>query len=237
MPVTDTSSAAPLAAARQSAGAQGLLWRVGERMRARFWLKAVGITAFMWIFFIGYFELLRHPSAAVTTMPLTDIDRWIGFHPWALWPYFSLWLYVALPPGLLTTTRALLRYGVWVGALLGVGLACFWWWPTAVPPLAEHSDFPGFGLLRGVDAAGNACPSLHVASASFSAWWLDHLLRDLRARPWTRVVNLFWYGLIVWSTLAIKQHVWWDAVAGIALALVFVPAALPRRQGAAGGTI
>ena len=204
--------------------------RVAERMRARFWLKAVGITAYMWLFFAAYFYLLRQPSGPVTTMPLSAVDHWVGFQPWALWPYFSLWLYVTLPPGLLTTPRELLRYGAWIGALLVAGLACFMWWPSAVPHLPVHSDFPGYGLLRGVDAAGNACPSLHVASASFSALWLDHLLRELRGRASLRLVNALWFGLIVWSTLATKQHVWWDAVAGVALALAIAPLSLPRRR-------
>lgn len=199
-------------------------------MRARFWLKAVGISAFMWLFFAAYFHLLRHPGRDVFPMPLTAIDRWLDFQPWAFWPYVSLWLYVVLPPGLLMTTRELVRYGAWIGALCIAGLACFYAWPTAVPNLAvQAADYPGFGLLRGVDAAGNACPSLHVATASFSALWLDHLLREAGARTWARWINALWFGLIVWSTLAIKQHVWWDAVAGVALALLFAPASLPRR--------
>lgn len=238
MPAPDKPPASVLSPATSgSAAAHGFAQRIADRMRARFWLKAVGITAYMWLFFVAYFHLLRQPSGPVTTMPVTTIDHWVGFVPWALWPYFSLWLYVSLPPGLLTTTRELLRYGVWVGGLLIAGLACFRWWPSAVPHLPVHSDFPGYGLLRGVDAAGNACPSLHVASATFSAVWLDHLLRETRAGTPLRLVNAFWYGLIVWSTLATKQHVWWDAVAGVALALAFAPLSLPRGQSPASRTI
>src|SRR5262245_34505807 len=72
--------------------------RVWARLRVRFWLKAIGTTAFMWLFFAGYFHVLRHPTHAAAVMPLTSVDRWIGFAPWALWPYVSLWVYVALPP-------------------------------------------------------------------------------------------------------------------------------------------
>ena len=42
------------------------------------------------------------------------------------------------------------------------------------------------------------------------------------------VANVGWYGLIVWSTLAIKQHVWWDVLAGLMLALVI---GLPSLRG------
>jgi membrane-associated phospholipid phosphatase len=217
--------------ARTHPRTNALLLDIGERMRARFWLKALGITAFMGLFFAAYFHLLRHPGQDVIAMPLTAIDRWIGFHPWAFWPYVSLWLYVVLPPGLLMTTRELVRYGTWIAGLCLTGLACFYVWPTAVPNLSvQAADYPGFGLLRGVDAAGNACPSLHVATATFSVLWLDHLLREVGARRWARWLNVLWFGLIVWSTLAIKQHVWLDVVAGAALALLFAPASLPRRR-------
>jgi len=207
-------------------------------MRAWFWLKAVGTTAFMWLFFIGYFHLLRHPARPALEMPVTAIDRWIDFHPWALWPYLSLWVYVAIPAGLLTSFRALLHYGLWIGALCATGLACFYLWPTSVPHVdAADASHAGFSLLRGVDAVGNACPSLHVASATYSMLWLRQLLAELALPRWTRVLNVTWFALIVWSTLAIKQHVWWDLVAGVMLALVFAWPSLRSRVGPRGGDI
>ena len=179
---------------------------------------------------------MHTPTQAPIVMPLTAIDRWIPFHPWALWPYISLWFYVALPPSLLTSFRSLLSYGSWVGALCIAGLVCFYFWPTAVPrqPLSTEG-MAGFDLLRGVDAAGNACPSLHVAAATFSAWWLHRLLHALALPAWLRAANAAWYALIVWSTIATRQHVWWDVLAGVALALLFTPASLrwvgaPRRD-------
>jgi PAP2 superfamily protein len=191
-------------------------------MRAWFWLKAAGTTAFMWLFFVGYFHLLRHPARPPLEMPVTAIDHWIEFQAWALWPYVSLWVYVAIPAGLLTTFRDLLRYGLWIGALCVAGLACFLLWPTAVPRVdTPGAAQAGFALLRGVDATGNACPSLHVATATFSALWLHRLLSDLALPRWLRALNVGWFALIVWSTLAIRQHVWWDVVAGVMLALVF----------------
>jgi hypothetical protein len=203
-------------------------WRFASWLRAQFWLKTVGITAFMWLFFVGYFHLLREPVRPPIEMPLTPVDRWIGIHDWALWPYLSLWAYVVMPPALMPTARKLIRYGWWVGALCVAGLACFYWWPTAVPPQLMAEGHAGFDLLRGVDAAGNACPSMHVATACFSALWIDRLLRDLAMPRPLRTANLCWFLLIVWSTLAIKQHVWWDVVAGLMLALAI---GLPSLRG------
>ena len=196
-----------------------------RRFRHQFWLKFIGISAFMWLFFIGYFHVLRYPVQPVTEMPLTLLDQWVTFQPAALVAYVSLWLYVGLPAGLMTSLRQLLAYGLWVGALCAAGLVIFYAFPTAVPrqllpvDVALHT---GFALLQGVDAAGNACPSLHVATALFSAFWIDRLLRQLRA-PWPpRALNALWLLLIVYATMAIKQHVALDVAGGTLLALLFV---------------
>src|SRR6202012_879312 len=73
------------------------------RIASNWWLKFFGITAFITVFFFGYFLLLRFPVFPVTVMPLTAIDRIVPFHPAALGLYLSLWFYVSLPPTLLRT--------------------------------------------------------------------------------------------------------------------------------------
>jgi hypothetical protein len=193
-------------------------------MRRHLVLKTLGITAFMWLFFLAYFYLLRHPARPVIVMPLTALDRAIPFQPGLLAAYVSLWIYVGIPPGLMLSLREALTYGAWMGSLCLVGLACFYFVPTEVPHLAVATDLAqhaGFALLQGVDAGGNACPSLHVACATFSAAWVHQMLRATGARRVFFVVNAAWLALIVYSTLAIKQHVAIDALAGAALAAVF----------------
>ena len=200
-----------------------------RRLRHHFVLKFLGISGFMSLFFQGYFYLLLNPARPVTVMPLTALDHWITFQPSALAAYLSLWFYVGIPAGLMASLRQLVVYGAWVAALCLTGLACFYVFPTAVPaPLSpvDVAQHPAFGLLQGVDAAGNASPSLHVASAVFSALWIERLLREVGA-PWpARATNGVWVTLIVYSTLAVKQHVVLDAVAGTLLALPFAWASL-----------
>jgi hypothetical protein len=224
------------AAAAPPAGA-GWAQELGVLMRRHFLLKTAGICLFMWVFFIAYFHLLREPARPVFTMPLTAIDGWVGFSTAALWPYASLWLYVGIAPGLMPSLHALLRYGIWAAGLCISGLLIFWFAPTAVPlrPLpAEALAHPGFALLQGVDAAGNACPSLHVAAAVFNAFWVRHLLAVVGAPGWLRLLNGGWLLAIVWSTLATHQHVALDAAAGALLGAAFAGAALrwgPRWNG------
>ncbi len=200
-----------------------------QRLRSRWLLKFLGVCGFMWLFFVGYFHTLRAPVHAVQVMPLTWLDHAVPFQPYALGAYVSLWVYVALPAALMLNLRALVVYGLWVGSLSLTGLLCFYLWPTSVPPhnsLVDIASHPGFALLQGVDAAGNACPSLHVATAVFSALWLQRLLQVMQAPVALRVGNWVWVLLIVYSTLAIKQHVAWDVLAGTLLGAAFAMASL-----------
>jgi membrane-associated phospholipid phosphatase len=193
------------------------------RMRHLLALKLVGTTAFTWLFFIGYFHLLRHPAYPVTVMPLTALDHLIPFQPQALIAYVSLWLYIGVAPGLQRSFAELVVYGLWVAALCLTGLALFYVWPTQVPPLLapDVSGVFGFEMLKGVDAAGNACPSMHVAVAMFTAIRVDEVLRRVGAPRSLRVVNGVWLAAIALSTLAVKQHVALDAAAGAVLGIVF----------------
>jgi acyl carrier protein len=166
---------------------------LAQRMRDRFFIKLIGVSAFTTLFFAAYFHLLRNPAYPVTRMPLTALDAMVAFQPHALWIYLSLWVYVGIAPGLMLRWRELIVYGVWVNAMLLAGLACFYFWPTEVPSRAmDVTGYPGFAMLQGVDAAGNACPSMHVAAAVFSACWIERLLRIVAVPRWVRTINLLW---------------------------------------------
>ena len=209
---------------------------IGLRMRHLFLLKLFGTTAFVWAFFVGYFYLLRHPAQPVFPMPLTALDHLIPFQPSMLFAYLSLWLYVGVAPGLQRTFRELMVYGAWAAALCLTGLGVFYFWPTAVPPpTIDASGYPGFRMLQGVDAAGNACPSMHVAIAMFTVVWIEHLLRNARAPLALRALNVAWFLAIAWSTLAIRQHVVLDVLAGTLLGLAFALPSLRWRARAAPG--
>jgi hypothetical protein len=196
-----------------------------------FWFKCFGTMGFTFVFFAAYVFLLNHPAFPVTLIPITSLDRMIGIEPLALPLYLSLWLYVSLPPMLMMTRRALTEYGLWIGALCLSGLAIFYFWPTAIP--ASHVDwarYPGMAFLKGVDAAGNACPSLHVATAVFSCFWLNQQLRSHGLGLRWIILNVSWCTGIVYSTMATKQHMALDVFAGIGLALIFAWACNWARQ-------
>jgi membrane-associated phospholipid phosphatase len=191
-----------------------------QRLKKHWFLKTVGTTLFMAIFFYSYFEILHQPIYPVFTMPLTAVDDWIVFWPPAFYLYVSLWLYSILVPALQPSFFRLVAYGCGIGLLCLIGLVCFLFFPTTVPygSMGWFYD-PQLSLLRKLDLAGNACPSLHVASAIFTAVCLQSLFRRIGCPTWLNRLSWLWCALIVYSTMAIKQHVMWDVVAGALLAL------------------
>lgn len=188
------------------------------RLAAHPWLKGTGLTLGMSAFFAGYFSILNDPRHPVTVVPALPLDGAIAFSPYWIFPYFSLWFYVSLYPALLTDRRRLVRYALASTGLAATGLAIFHRWPTTiVQPALDWETYPLVGFLKTVDAAGNVCPSLHVAFAVFTADALGRLLREAGARTFWPALNLLWAAAIVYSTLATKQHVVLDVAAGAAL--------------------
>jgi len=194
-------------------------------------LKSIGTMLFISLFFGAYFYLLKDPAYPTTVMPITLLDRLIGFQPLALPMYLSLWVYVSLPPAFLATRRELHGYGLAMAGTCLAGLIVFYFWPTAVP--AAHIDwarYPDVEFLKSMDASGNACPSLHVTTAIFSGIWLHHLLRRFDAPQWILIVNWTWCIGIIYSTLATRQHVAVDVLAGLALGVLGACLSLRHRM-------
>jgi membrane-associated phospholipid phosphatase len=200
------------------------LWFKEFRRRImRLWFfKSTGTALFLIGFFQAYFALLRFPSSTVTIMPTAWLDDAIAFWPPAFYIYASLWLYTALVPALQPSFKALVAYGLGIGSVCLTGLSFFYFFPTMVPFKAvEMSTEGSMAILRKIDLSGNACPSLHVATAIFTAMCMHQLLLTMRTPTWMRLGNWVWCALIVYSTMGIKQHVMWDVIAGIALGAVF----------------
>jgi membrane-associated phospholipid phosphatase len=194
------------------------------------YLKSIGTTLFISLFFGAYFYLLKDPTYPTTVMPITLLDRLIGFQPLALPMYISLWVYVSLPPALLATRRELYGYGLAMAGTCLAGLIVFYFWPTVVPAAnIDWAQYPDVAFLKSMDASGNACPSLHVATAVFSGIWLHHLLRRFGAPPWILIFNWVWCTGIVYSALATRQHVAVDVLAGLVLGVLAATLSLLHR--------
>lgn len=148
---------------------------------------------------------------APATVPALWPDDMIPFMPMALWPYLSqfalLFCAIWFAPDNAQRTRTF--YAMLLAS--AVASVIFIVFPTELP--RQTVEGAGWKLLYTLDVPGNCFPSLHAALAALSAAAL------MRAgRGWAVAVPL-WVAVIIFSTLATKQHMVIDIVGGLALAL------------------
>jgi len=62
---------------------------------------------------------------------------------------------------------------------------------------------------------------------------LARQLREVAAPAWARALNIAWAVAIVYSTMAVRQHVLVDVLGGLALGIGFGLASRPRKAVAA----
>lgn len=217
---TDSSPDDSSAPAVSHSAAQPWLAALWRRCTTLFALKLVGNTVATLGFFPLYFWIMKNAGQA-WVLPLTAVDQLIAFWPALLPVYLSLWGYIALPVLLAKDKRELLSFSLGCAAMTALALLVFWFMPTAIPNFTVDT-LPGTSLqfLKRVDSAGNAFPSLHVSFSVFACVVLARQLREVGAPAWLRVVNVAWAVGIVYSTMAVRQHVLIDVMGGFALGVL-----------------
>jgi membrane-associated phospholipid phosphatase len=196
--------------------------RLRERLRAQLpakiavWLGlAVGIC-------VPYFTLQRLELFPRREVPVLALDGAIGFEPSWLWAYLSLGLMVPLAPLLATRADELARYARGLALLSLACFAAFLLVPVEGPRPAVPPDHGAYRMLVAVDRPANSFPSLHAGLAVYSLLFAWRALRDdlsLAARRALAAAGGLWVALILYSTLATRQHWAVDLPAGMAVAV------------------
>jgi hypothetical protein len=169
-------------------------------------------------FCVCYFTLQRFPLLPTRALPLTALDRAIGFHPGAIYVYQSVYLLIPLFPFLATTRRQLTQYTRGFVWLCGVSFLIFLLVPVVCPRPDEATSVAMFQLMTSYDGKINTIPSLHVGLSVYSVLFGARLARDvphLRPIVW---IGAVWAATIAYSALATKQHYAVDVPPGAALA-------------------
>jgi membrane-associated phospholipid phosphatase len=193
----------------------GGLWRcVIAEWKIKFFLGGAVTLAF----WAGYFLLERFPQAPVTQMPELAIDRMIPFWPGAAFIYVSQFATMPLIIWLMTSRRQLFVCCRGLTLLIGVGFACFYFWPTSVarPEMGPGGNF-FYDLVVNSDLPRNACPSLHAAFGVFIAGCAWEMFRSWKNGGWLIGAMWLWTAAVLVSTLLTKQHVFLDLAAGVVL--------------------
>jgi membrane-associated phospholipid phosphatase len=171
-------------------------------------------------FSVVYFSLQRFPLFASRTLPLTALDRAIGFHPETIYVYQSVYLLVPLFPFLARTRGELKQYTLGFAWLCGISFLIFAFVPIAGPRPDDETHVAMFRLMTKYDWKVNAMPSLHVGLATYSllfGYQLSQTDQDLRLLVW---IGVAWASLIAYAALATKQHYAADMPPGVVLAWV-----------------
>jgi hypothetical protein len=169
---------------------------------AMFLLLAVGIV-------VPYFSLQRWRPFPPRAPIETPLDAWIPFQPeWAP-AYLSVCLLVPLFPLLALRREDVWRYLRGIAALCLPCFACFLLAPMPGPRPEVAAVDGAYGWLVGVDATWNAFPSLHAGLVLYSFLYGRRAIgADLspRARHTVGALSALWGALILYGTLATKQH-------------------------------
>jgi membrane-associated phospholipid phosphatase len=179
------------------------------------WRLKLGMTIVAGVLFWSlYLFLSRHAFFPIHTLPVTQLDALAGFQPqpWAL-VYESNFLLVGIIPWLITSRDSLRRYVAGFALLSGACFLIFALFPVASPRPANLDANPFLIFITRVDGPLNAFPSLHAGTLVYALALARRLFRG-RLSPVVAGILLIWAGLILFATLATKQHYALDLLAG-----------------------
>ena len=161
--------------------------------------------------------ILREPAPVA----LTPVDNFIALSYYWIWAYVSYYIYIF---GSFLVIQKELNKKIMVLAYFSAGLAStliFFLFPTMISrdhyPLAQITDISAWVLqtIRSTDASVNCMPSMHVALSLIAT--LTICLDSKKLRP----IAIPWFLLIAYSTMATKQHYFYDVVTGCIHGLFF----------------
>ncbi len=166
------------------------------------------------------------PNKVVWREPMpvraTPVDEFVTLSTLWVWPYVSYYIYIF---GAFLALRTEKFKKVLILAYATAGLAStviFFSFPTMISrderyPLAQVTDLSDWVLdfIRSSDRSINCMPSMHVALSLIAT-----LTICSEQKKW-RPVAVIWFTLIAYSTMATKQHYFYDVISGSLHGLVF----------------
>lgn len=172
---------------------------------------------------VPYFALQHVRWLPIRELSATSMDRAIEFSPEWIYAYASLALLVPLAPLLARTRTELVRYSEGLAILCATCFVLFLLVPVAGPRPESAGASGLYAAIVAVDRPTNSLPSLHAGLTVYSLLFMGRVFASsLGARERSRFVAAagVWGGLILYSTLATKQHWMVDLPAGALIAWV-----------------
>lgn len=191
--------------------------RVLACWRGKVTMFVVLVPLFNAFYFLPQWVAWRVPGR----LPMTVVDRIVPFDPGWVYAYVSMYVMLMIPPLLTTRAGHLWRYTVGVTIMfLGAALV-FIVWPVEYPRPALTDVAPRlYRYVVSIDRPVNSIPSLHAGLVAYTLFFAGRALEDLpaRARRLLFIVGVVWSAIILYGTLATKQHYLLDLPPGVLLA-------------------
>lgn len=199
----------------------GLYFALLGRLRSNFGLKVLLLLTLPVLVTVGYLAVQRGIIFPEHKIPLTWFDRIIPFQPRWIWAYLSLYLLNPIGPLFTRSRQDLLRYARGILFLFACGFVCFVFFPVAGPrPLSADSYWLYLRLIE-IDRPYNSFPSLHAGCAVYAVLFAGYASADTTRRILRACLlslGWIWVALILYSTVATRQHFFLDLPPGILLA-------------------
>ena len=175
-----------------------------------------GVILVIWIM-APYLLLQQFAIREVYWLKPSAFDRAIPVNFYALWFYFTYYLLLAIV-GLSVSKTVYLRFLLSVGWAVLVAHMVFFFFPNGVSRegVSLESAPIFYEFLLFYDEPRNAFPSLHAALAVIACL---AVCQCCRYHPIARCFVWLWVVGIFWSTIALRQHVSLDLIAGAVVAV------------------
>jgi membrane-associated phospholipid phosphatase len=176
------------------------------------------------IFWLSVTYMLPNKIVLRDPVPVrgTRIDELITLSTNWVWPYVSYYIYIF---GMFLALRTDKFKKVLILAYTTAGFVStliFFTFPTMIfrdefYPLSHVTGISEWALqfIRSTDRSINCMPSMHVALSLIAT-----LTLSMEQKKW-RPLAIVWFSLIAYSTMATKQHYFYDVVSGSMHGLIF----------------
>lgn len=170
------------------------------------------------ILIILYYAASYTTPFAAKELPLTFIDRGIGFHVVLIYIYISFYFMFLIS---IVTNQKIYAIQCAKSIVINTLIASciFFFFPTRMPPAIyasdEHTHYFLSRIIQSLDVKNNCFPSLHIANAYTAAFFLA-----IERKLILKWVVWIWFFLICWSVMSTGQHYFYDIIGGIILALI-----------------
>ncbi len=178
--------------------------------------------------YITWFFLLEQKVTTNYTPIHIWLDDYIPFNEWFVIPYYLwfLFIFVTVAYFFLTSKEDFYKITAFLFIGMTVCLIIYSIWPNGQnlrPDLSKLGRDNIFirivAALYSTDTSTNVCPSIHVFN-SIGANIAIHRSEALKKYKWLRAASTLLTILISLSTMFLKQHSAFDAIAAIGLSVV-----------------